>query len=209
MERFGVHLWLAPALNIHRSILCGRNYEYFSEDPLISGKIAAAITLGVQKHSGRGTTIKHYAANNQETNRYNSNSQVSERAMREIYLRGFGICIQESQPCAVMTSYNLLNGTHTSECRGLTEDVLRSEYGFRGIVMTDWIVASMPTDKQSVHRSAKACHIAAAGGDLIMPGGKSDYQDILNGLAEGDVSREQLQINGTRVYRMAKRLADM
>lgn len=207
MERFGVHLWLAPALNIHRSILCGRNFEYFSEDPLISGKMAAAITRGVQKHPGCGTTIKHYAANNQETNRYNSNSQVSERAMREIYLRGFGICVKESQPCAVMTSYNLLNGVHTSERRDLIEDILRSEYGFKGIVMTDWIVAAMPVDKQSVHRSAKARYIAAAGGDLVMPGGKGDCQDILSGLAAGDIKREQLQINGTRVYRMARKLA--
>ena len=115
MERFGIHLWLAPALNIHRSILCGRNFEYFSEDPLVSGLTAAAITRGVQKHPGRGVTIKHFAANNQETNRYNNNSNVSQRALREIYLRGFGLCIRESQPRAVMTSYNLINGTHTSE----------------------------------------------------------------------------------------------
>ncbi|NCC01663.1 MAG: beta-glucosidase-related glycosidase [Clostridia bacterium] len=115
MERFGVHLWLAPALNIHRSIQCGRNFEYFSEEPLISGKFAAALTKGVQRHPGCGTTIKHFAANNQETNRYNNNSQVSERAMREIYLRGFEICVKEAQPHALMTSYNLLNGRHTAK----------------------------------------------------------------------------------------------
>ena len=130
MELMDIHLWLAPALNIHRSILCGRNFEYYSEDPLISGKVAAAITKGVQKHKGCGTTIKHYAANNAETNRYCNNSQVSERAMREIYLRGFEIAVKESQPKAVMTSYNLLNGTHTSEHRGLIEDILRCEYGY-------------------------------------------------------------------------------
>ena len=142
MERFGVHLWLAPALNIHRSIRCGRNFEYFSEDPYVSGKMAAALTLGVQTHPGCGTTIKHYCANNQETNRYGNNSQVSERALREIYLKGFGICVRDSQPKAVMTSYNLLNGTHTAERRDLSEDVLRSEFGFAGIIMTDWVIGN-------------------------------------------------------------------
>ena len=137
MERFGIHLWLAPALNIHRDIRCGRNFEYFSEDPLISGKMAAAITHGVQKHHGRGVTIKHFAVNNQEYNRTANNSQVSERALREIYLRGFEICVKESQPHALMTSYNLLNGTHTSERSDLITDVLRAEWGYQGIVMTD------------------------------------------------------------------------
>lgn len=205
MERFGVHLWLAPALNIHRSIRCGRNFEYFSEDPLLSGKMAAAITLGVQKHPGCGTTIKHYAANNQEYNRYNNNSMVSERAMREIYLKGFGICVKEAQPCAVMTSYNLLNGQHTSESRGLIEDILRSEYGYEGIVMTDWIVAGM-MGKNAHYPAPQAHRIAAAGGDLVMPGGKADHANVLSGLAKGALSRQQLQVNATRVYRMAKRL---
>lgn len=205
MERFGVHLWLAPALNIHRSIRCGRNFEYFSEDPLISGKFAAAITLGVQKHPGCGTTIKHYAANNQEYNRYSNNSMVSERAMREIYLKGFGICVKEAQPCAVMTSYNLLNGQHTSESRGLMEDILRSEYGFDGIIMTDWIVAGM-VDKHSTHPAPQAHKIAAGGGDLVMPGSQADYTNILDGIATGELRREQLQINATRVYQMAKKL---
>ena len=206
MERFGVDLWLAPALNIHRDIRCGRNFEYYSEDPLVSGKIAAALTRGVQKHPGRGTTIKHYAANNQETNRYCNNSQVSERAMREIYLRGFGICVRESQPHAVMTSYNLLNGVHTSEHRGLIEDILRCEYGFRGIVMTDWILA-MTEDKTSFHRMPIASEITAAGGDIIMPGCKADYENLLTALKEGRISKTQLQINATRVYRKAKELA--
>lgn len=206
MERFGVDLWLAPALNIHRDIRCGRNFEYYSEDPLVSGKIAAALTRGVQKHPGCGTTIKHYAANNQETNRYCNNSQVSERAMREIYLRGFGICVREAQPHAVMTSYNLLNGVHTSEHRGLIEDILRCEYGFRGIVMTDWILA-MTEDKTSFHRMPIASEIAAAGGDIIMPGCKADYENLLTALKEGRISKTQLQINVTRVYRKAKELA--
>ena len=160
MKRFGVHLWLAPALNIHRDIRCGRNFEYFSEDPLISGKFAAAITKGVQRHPGRAATVKHFAANNQETNRYSSNSRVSERAMREIYLRGFEIAVKESRPHALMTSYNLLNGTHTSERRDLIEDILRAEFGYRGIVMTDWIIAVM-RGRDSKYAWPNAAKIAA------------------------------------------------
>lgn len=206
MEMFNVHLWLAPALNIHRSILCGRNFEYYSEDPLVSGKIAAAITNGVQKHLGCSTTIKHYAANNAETNRYCNNSQVSERAMREIYLRGFGICVKESQPNAIMTSYNLLNGTHTSEHRGLIEDVLRCEYGFKGIVMTDWVMEIM-TSKASNYRNALSPEVVKAGGDLFMPGGKKDYDRVVAALKDGSLSREQLEINATRVIKMAEKLS--
>ena len=207
MERFGVHLWLAPALNIHRDIRCGRNFEYFSEDPLISGKFAAAITRGVQKHPGCSTTVKHFAANNQETNRYNSNSQVSERAMREIYLRGFEIAVKESQPHALMTSYNLLNGVHTSERRDLLEDILRAEFRFEGIVMTDWIVAVM-SGKGNKYPAPNAAKIAAAGNDLIMPGGMGDYKAIMKGLKQGLVTKRQLQLNATRVYRMAKNLTE-
>ena len=206
MERFGVHLWLAPALNIHRSVLCGRNFEYFSEDPLISGKMAAALTSGVQKHPGCGVTIKHYCANNQETNRYTNNSLVSQRAMREIYLRGFEICVKESQPASVMTSYNLLNGLHTSERRDLVEDVLRCEWGFEGIVMTDWLISAMPADKASPYRKPNAGLIAATGHELVMPGDKGNVKDILEGLKNGNVTRTQLEINASRLYRMAKRL---
>lgn len=200
MEKFGVHLWLAPALNIHRSILCGRNFEYYSEDPLVSGEVAAAITRGVQKHRGCGTTIKHYAANNAETNRYCNNSQVSERAMREIYLRGFDICVKKSQPKAVMTSYNLLNGTHTSEHRGLIEDILRSEFGFKGIVMTDWVMEVM-TSKKSVYRNALSNEVAKAGGELFMPGTKKDYERVLTALKDGTLSRKQLEVNASRLIR--------
>jgi len=206
MERFGVHLWLAPALNIHRDIRCGRNYEYYSEDPLISGRFAAAVTRGVQKHPGRGTTIKHFAANNQETNRYGSNSLVSERAMREIYLRGFEIAVRESQPHALMTSYNLLNGIHTSERADLIRDVLRAEFGYQGIVMTDWIITALNSGKKK-YPVPNAARIAAAGGDLIMPGRQKDLEDMLEGLKEGTVTRRQLLINATRILRTAKKLA--
>ena len=207
MERFGVHLWLAPALNIHRDIRCGRNFEYYSEDPFISGAFAAAVTRGVQEHKGCGTTIKHFAANNQETNRYSSNSQVSERAMREIYLRGFEFCVRESQPHALMTSYNLLNGTHTSERRDLLMDILRAEWGFEGIVMTDWIIAMM-VSKDSRYGAPNAALIAAAGNDLTMPGGVGDFKAMMKGLDEGLVTRRQIRVNATRVYRMAKHLVE-
>ena len=126
--------------------------------------------------------------------------------MREIYLRGFGICVRKSRPCAVMTSYNLLNGVHTSEHRGLIEDVLRREFGFQGIVMTDWVI-DMMTDARSVHRNALSNEVAKAGGDLFMPGSKKDYQNVLKALKDGELSREQLEKNATRVLRMIDRLA--
>ena len=114
MEEFGVHLWLAPGMNIHRNPLCGRNFEYYSEDPLITGLCAAADTKGVQSVDGKGVTIKHFACNNQEDNRMFSNSHVSVRALRDIYLRGFEIAVKLAQPFCLMTSYNLLNGIHTA-----------------------------------------------------------------------------------------------
>lgn len=206
MERFHVQLWLAPALNIHRSIRCGRNYEYFSEDPFVSGSMAAAVARSVQKHPGCGVVIKHFAANNQETNRYNSNSIVSERALREIYLRGFQLCVREAKPAAVMTSYNLLNGEHTSESHDLIENILRCEFGFNGIVMTDWIVMGGTFDKSSLHRGPNAALIAKAGSELVMPGGKSEFKRIMNGLKSGELSREQLQINATSLLYAAEKL---
>ena len=195
MDVFGVDLWLAPALNIHRNVLCGRNFEYFSEDPLISGKMAAAITAGVQAHKGRGVTLKHFAANNQETNRYANNSVVSERALREIYLKGFAICIQESQPAALMTSYNLINGVHTSESRALTTNYLRDELGFDGIVMTDWVIGGDLLTKNPKYPGPKADLVAKAGCSLFMPGSKNDYTQIVEGLKSGTVSRAQLEEN--------------
>lgn len=206
MERFGIQLWLAPALNIHRDIRCGRNFEYYSEDPLVSGRMAAAITRGVQTHPGCGTTIKHFAANSQETNRYNNNSLVSERALREIYLRGFGICVREAQPCALMTSYNLINGVHTSESRELTEDILRSEFGFEGIVMTDWVVGGSFLYNSKKYPMPNAGKVAAAGGDLFMPGSKGDWKRCMKQLKSGVLSRRQLEINATRILHMARRL---
>ena len=205
MERMDVDLWLAPALNIHRNIRCGRNFEYFSEDPLLSGVFAAAITCGVQAHPGRGTTVKHFAANNQEYNRYNNNSIVSERAMREIYLKGFEICIREAQPHALMTSYNLLNGCHTSEHEGLIRRILRNEFGYCGIVMTDWVVTGV-TNKRSIYPIANAGRVAAAGGDLFMPGSKGDADQLRKALERGTLSTDQLRKNVSSVVRKIREL---
>lgn len=208
MEMFGVHLWLAPALNIHRNIKCGRNFEYFSEDPLVSGLMAAAITNGVQKHKGCGTTIKHFCANNQEFNRTQNNSVMSERALREIYLRGFEICIRESQPKAVMTSYNLLNGVHTSHSRKLTEDVLRSEFGLRGIVMTDWVINGYGSLHNCKYPVANAPSVIMAGADVFMPGSKGDFDDMTKALKKGELTRNQLLISATRLVAMAVELTE-
>ena len=207
MDIFGIDLWLAPALNIHRNVLCGRNFEYFSEDPLVSGKMASALTQGVQAHEGRGVTIKHYAANNQENNRYANNSQVSERAMREIYLRGFEICIRESDPVSLMTSYNLLNGVHTSERRDLVTDILRDEFGFDGLVMTDWVIGNGTLlNKKSVYGIPDPAVVAAAGHSLFMPGCRLDHKNMMAGLKKGRVTREQLIENAAWLMHVAHRL---
>ncbi|MCR4651381.1 MAG: glycoside hydrolase family 3 C-terminal domain-containing protein [Lachnospiraceae bacterium] len=208
MKRFGIHLWLAPALNIHRNIRCGRNFEYFSEDPLISGEMAAAITRGVQEHEGRGVTIKHYCANNQETNRYANNSIMSERTLRELYLRGFEICVTKSQPVALMSSYNLLNGVHTSERKDITEGILRDEWGYEGLVMTDWIISG-GTVSSGRYSEPNPARIAASGNDVMMPGSQADLDKLREGLKNGIVTRNQLEINASRIIRCARRLGVM
>lgn len=210
MEMFGVHLWLAPAFNIHRSPLCGRNFEYCSEDPLISGMVGAAITKGVQKHPGRGTTIKHFCANNQETNRYRNNSLVSERALRDIYLKAFEICINESDPASLMTSYNLLNGVHTSEREDLLKGFLREELGWKGLIMTDWVIALISNAKGSKYRGGWAAPSVKAGNDVFMPGSKGDYKQTLDAL-EGknpdcELTRDEVKYCAARVVDTAWKL---
>ena len=182
MQAFGVTLWLAPGMNIHRNPLCGRNFEYYSEDPLVSGLMAAALTLGVQSVPGCGTTIKHFACNNQEENRRGVDSIVSERALREIYLRGFELAVRQAQPLAIMTSYNKVNGEHTANSHDLCTQIAREEWGFNGLIMTDWL-----TTNQKGGSSAAKC--VSAGNDLVMPGLPSDIREIQDALeAKEDLS---------------------
>ena len=132
-----ISVWLAPAVNIHRSPLCGRDFEYYSEDPLLTGRLAGAMVRGIQSQNV-AATVKHFACNNKETNRKYSDSRLSQRALREIYLRAFEIIVREEQPWAIMSSYNVMNGRRASESRELLTDILRDEWGYTGMVMTDW-----------------------------------------------------------------------
>ena len=185
MEEFGIHLWLAPGMNIQRNPLCGRNFEYYSEDPLLSGKCAAATTKGVQNHAGRGTTIKHFAMNNQEDNRSHLNVHATERTIREVYLKGFEIAVQESSPLALMSSYNLINGVHTANSYDLLTSIARDEWGFQGMIMTDWGTTGggdINPDHSKKYGFSSAVECIRAGNDLIMPGSQNDVDDILYGI---------------------------
>ena len=189
---FHVSWWLAPGMNIQRNPLCGRNFEYYSEDPLVSGVLAAAITGGVQSLPGVGTTIKHLACNNQEDNRIGSDSILSERALREIYLRGFEIAVKESQPMCIMTSYNLINGVHAANCYDTCTVAAREEWGFRGVIMSDW-TTTLPEAGSIPHLCVKA------GNDLIMPGMQSDYDEILEAYEAGELSDEEIRACAARL----------
>ena len=193
MSLFGISFWLAPGMNIHRNPLCGRNFEYFSEDPLLSGQMAAAITLGVQSCPGCGVTLKHFACNNQESERLESNSIVSERALREIYLRGFQIAIQKAPPKAIMTSYNLVNGVHAANNEALCTNIARNEWGFDGLFMTDWGTTL------SSRCTAEGC--IQAGNDLMMPGSQKEYNDLMNALRSGALDRQLLQTCAGRIIK--------
>lgn len=192
MEEFHVSWWLAPGLNIQRNPLCGRNFEYYSEDPYVSGKIAAAITNGVQSLPGTGTTIKHLACNNQEDNRIGSDSILSERALREIYLRGFEIAVKESQPMCIMTSYNLINGVHAANNYDICTVAAREEWGFEGVIMTDW-TTTLPECGSISHLCAKA------GNDLIMPGMQLDYDDMTRAYEAGDLTDKEIRACAARL----------
>jgi len=174
MKHYGVHMLLAPGLNIHRDPLCGRNFEYFSEDPLLSGKMAAAVVGGLQK-AGLSACPKHFACNNQETNRNKNDSRVSERALREIYLKGFEIMVKESAPHAVMTSYNKINGVWSHYNYELATMVLRGEWGFEGLAITDWwMQKALSPEFPSLENDA--CRVRAQV-DVLMPGGDGPFGD--------------------------------
>ncbi|WP_413755614.1 glycoside hydrolase family 3 N-terminal domain-containing protein [Streptomyces sp. MMBL 11-3] len=183
MNAYGVQLWLAPGMNIHRDPLNGRNFEYYSEDPLVSGLTAASTTEGVQSNPGAGVTIKHLAGNNQETSRSGGNDVVGERAFREIELKGFEIAVKAAQPMAVMSSYNKINNTYASGNYDLLTDLLRGEWGFRGTVMTDW---------GGAHGATNTMY---AGNDLIEPGGKPS--DIVNATIK---TAPVVDLNGLPAY---------
>lgn len=188
MELFNVTLWLAPGMNIHRNPLCGRNFEYYSEDPLLAGMMAAAMTLGVQKVPGCGTTIKHFACNNQEDNRMGSDSILSERALREIYLKGFEIAVKDAQPMSIMTSYNLINGVHAANCYDTCTKAARDEWGFAGAIMTDWTTTNV-----QIQGECTAAGCMRAGNDMVMPGLPEDHENIKKELADGTLTMAELK----------------
>ena len=193
MEAYGVTYWLAPGMNIHRNPLCGRNFEYFSEDPLLTGKFAAAITKGVQKNRGCYVTLKHFCCNNQEDNRNQTNVNVNERALREIYLKGFEIAVKEAHPGAVMSSYNKVNGKYVNNSYRLLTRVLRNEWGFDGFVMTDWFATG--------RKYGDPAHAIASGNDLIMPGSPGTVDDIVKAVSKGIILEEDVKRSAANILK--------
>lgn len=199
MEKYGVGIWLAPGMNIQRHPLCGRNFEYYSEDPVLSAKMASALTRGVQSSDRCAVTIKHYCCNNQEDNRMKSSSEVNERALREIYLKAFKLTVRDSRPKCVMTSYNKVNGTYVNSSYDLIVNTLRCEFGFDGLVMTDW---------QSVGKGqAVAGEVLAAENDIIMAGDGYQYKELLKAVKTGQTDRKLLEKSASRILNLCRELS--
>lgn len=192
MLEIGVSVWLAPGLNIHRNPLCGRNFEYYSEDPLVSGKMAAAITRGVQSMGGVGVAQKHYCCNNQEDNRTGVSANVSQRALREIYLRAFRIAVIEGKPWTVMSSYNRVNGKYVCNSFDFCTRVLRTEWGFKGLVMSDWDATEKCSYAEAIN----------AGNDLIMPGTSAVAKKLIKDLNTDALRRDALELSAGRVLEL-------
>ena len=180
---------LGPGMNLHRNPLCGRNFEYYSEDPLLTGKIGAAYINGVQSQ-GAGVSAKHFAVNSQETNRTSVDEQLSQRAARELYLRGFEIAVRESQPWTVMSSYNMINGQYSMGNRDLLTSILRDDWGFKGIVMTDWI---------GIRKGLETITEVQAGNDLMEPGQPAQVKEIIEGVKSGRLSIKDVDRNVRRM----------
>jgi len=185
MKEYGCTYWLAPAVNIHRNPLCGRNFEYYSEDPFLTGTMAASLIRGVQQEKGYYVTVKHFACNNQEDNRNFVSSNLSERALREIYLRGFERCVRQGGAKAIMTSYNKVNGVYSPNSHDLCTKVLRCEWGFNGVVMTDWFSTNKGQGDNALAMKA--------GNDLIMPGTGGNKKAILAGIKNNQITRTDLR----------------
>ena len=186
VKDYGLDVLLAPGVNLMRNVLCGRNHEYYSEDPVLAGKMAAAYINGVQSR-GTGTCLKHFAVNNQETNRNNNDSRLTQRPLRELYLKCFEIAVKESQPWSVMTAYNKVNGKYTCEDRELTEDILRDEWGFKGLVISDW------------NAGKDAVTSIVAGNDMLQPGQDRQYKAILKAVENGTLDLALLDRSVKRV----------
>lgn len=189
VKDYGMDVLLAPGANLMRNALCGRNHEYYSEDPVVTGKMAAGYIKGVQSQ-GVGTCLKHFAVNNQETNRNNNDSRVAQRPLRELYLKGFEIAVKESQPWSIMTSYNKVNGKYTCEDIDLTENILRDEWGFKGVVMSDW------------NAGTDAVTSMKAGNDMLQPGQERQYKAILEAVQNGTLDEAILNRNVKRILEL-------